>query len=135
MRSNTEVILDRDPISGVFCLHGKVSFLHFLHNLLKIKTLIENIDRTDIQNANLAEAMLNPEVICELLLCVKVDVAFERAEKVFLRDRGSRGGGWGGQMVLHGQVFLNCRMYLTCDKIGLKVGLKVSFEGKFEGKF
>jgi len=94
MQSNTEVILDRDPISGVFCLHGKVSFLHFLHNLL-------------------AEAVLNPEVICELLLCVEVDVTFERAEKVFLGDRGSRGGGRGGQMVLHGQVFLNCRMYLT----------------------
>merc|ERR1712183_51300 len=28
--------------------------------------------------------MLNPEVICELLLCVEVDGAFEWAEEVFL---------------------------------------------------
>ena len=27
------------PISGVFCLQGKVSFLHFLHNLLKTEHL------------------------------------------------------------------------------------------------
>ena len=40
--------------------------------------------------------MLNPEVICELLLCVKVDGAFEWAEEVFLGNRGSWGGGGGG---------------------------------------
>ena len=85
--------------------------------------------------------MLNPEVVSELLLCVKVDVAFEWAEQGFLgNSRDSRGLGRVGQMMLHGQVLLNCRVNLTCANIGkfsiclrsvLKVNLNVSFEGKF----
>ena len=119
MQSNTEVILDRDPISGVFCLHGKVSFLHFLNNLLKIRRL-KKVLTEQRGETNLAETMLNPEVICELLLCVEVDGAFEWAKEVFLRNGGSRcwGGGRGREMVLHRQVFLNCRVHLTCDSMG-----------------
>ena len=57
--------------------------------------------------------MLNPEVVRELLLRVEVDRAFEWAEQGFLGNGGSRGG----EMVLHRQIFLNCRVYLTCDNM------------------
>jgi len=50
------------PISGVFCLQGKVSFLHLLHNLL-------------------AETMLTPEVVGELLLIVEILRTVDRADK------------------------------------------------------
>ena len=50
----------------------------------------------------LAETMLNPEVISELLFCVKIDVAFEWAKEGVCWRRRRRGrGGRRGQVVLH----------------------------------
>ena len=112
-----EVILKlywtRTPISGVFCLQGKVSFLHFLDNFLKMKLLKMWTDIGELET-NLTETMLNPEVVGELLFRVKVDRAFEWAQQAFLGN----GGSWGGEMILHRQEFLNCRVHLTSDNQG-----------------
>ena len=68
------------PISGVFCLQGKVSFLHLLHNLLKTEHLLTLQDRK-VQTKYLAETMLTPEVVGELLLIVEILRTVDRADK------------------------------------------------------